>query len=175
MRLAVKNNVALKSKDWPHSAANELEIKISALEKMTTAQLKLEWQTLYHTQPPPSVHRVLLIQAISFKIQEGLFGGMSTVMKRKLKGLVQHLEDNNNHVFDPGINLKPGAQLIREWHGQSHCISVLEEGFDFNGQTYSSLSKIAKEITGTRWSGPRFFGVQRNTKRHIQVIESADE
>ena len=165
------NNREYKSKDWPHMMDDELDIKISALEKMTTAELKMQWQSLYHTQPPPSIRRVLLIQAIAFKYQEGLFGGLSAVMKRKLKGLAQHLEANNHQVFDPGISLKPGARLIREWHGQSYRVTVLEQGFDFNGQTYSSLSRIAKEITGTRWSGPRFFGIQRNTKRLSQISE----
>lgn len=169
------NNTTVKSKDWPHSCDNELEIKITALQKMPMADLKMEWQALYHTQPPPSIHRVLLIQAISFQYQERLFGGLNAMMKRKLKGLTQQLEDNNQQAFDPGISLKPGARLIREWHGHSYSVTVLETGFEFKEQTYSSLSKIAKEITGTRWSGPRFFGVQSNTTHHSQIKESGHE
>jgi len=167
------NNTAIKANDWPHSTANEqaIKVKITALQQMTSAALKIEWETLYHSQPPPSIHRVLLMQAISFKYQEGLFGGLSPVMKRKLKGLATQLENNNLQPFDPGINLKSGARLIREWHGKSYSVTVLEEGFDFNGQTYSSLSKIAKKITGTTWSGPRFFGIQRNTKKISQTPE----
>ena len=142
------NNSKLKSKDWPQSTAGDLEIKITALKAMSSADLKLEWQAQYHTQPPPSIHRVLLIQAITFKVQEHLFGGLSAAMKRKLRGLTQRLEANNNQPFDPGVSLKPGARLIREWHGHSYSVTVLEEGFDCNGQHYSSLSKIAHKITG---------------------------
>ena len=62
---------------------------------------------------------------------------------------------------DPGLSLKPGARLVREWHGRTHTVTVTEDGFDYASVTYPSLTKIAKKITGAHWSGPRFFGLVR--------------
>jgi hypothetical protein len=62
---------------------------------------------------------------------------------------------------DPGLSLKPGARLVREWHGRTHTVTVAEDGFEYAGTTYPSLTKIAKKITGAHWSGPRFFGLVR--------------
>ena len=62
---------------------------------------------------------------------------------------------------DPGLALKPGARLVREWHGRTHTVTVTEDGFDYAGASYASLTKIAKKISGTHWSGPRFFGLVR--------------
>jgi Protein of unknown function (DUF2924) len=62
---------------------------------------------------------------------------------------------------DPGLALKPGARLVREWHGHTHTITVTEDGFEYAGTSYSALTKIAKKITGAHWSGPRFFGLVR--------------
>jgi hypothetical protein len=79
--------------------------------------------------------------------------------------LVAEIEANGTEAFDPGIVLKPGARLVREWAGQMHTVVVLDNGFDYDGERYPSLSKIAARITGAHWSGPRFFGIKRTSSR----------
>jgi hypothetical protein len=71
---------------------------------------------------------------------------------------------------DPGITLKSGARLVREWHGRTHTVTVTDDGFDYAGTTYSSLTKVARAITGTRWSGPRFFGLVRAARKSEKQI-----
>ncbi len=85
-------------------------------------------------------------------------------MKRKLRALAQTFKAEIEVLPSPTISLKPGAKLIREWGGKTHCVIVLENGFDFEGRRYSSLSRIAREITGARWSGPRFFGLRQGAR-----------
>src|SRR5260370_24523562 len=75
-------------------------------------------------------------------------------------------------AFDPGIALKPGARLVREWGGHMHTVIVLEDGFDYAGERYPSLTKIATRITGAHWSGPRFFGIRKTTSRSIPSAET---
>ena len=71
------------------------------------------------------------------------------------------LQSNGSIEPDDGPNLRPGARLVREWRGRTHTIQVTEDGFEYDGKPYSSLSKIAHAITGAHWSGPRFFGLNR--------------
>ena len=74
------------------------------------------------------------------------------------------LRNTDRVAPDPGITLKSGARLLREWHGRTHTVTVTEDGFDYAGTSYSSLTKVARVITGTRWSGPRFFGLVRDRR-----------
>jgi hypothetical protein len=79
--------------------------------------------------------------------------------RRKLKTLAKIFQTTGRVAPDPGLSLKPGAQLVREWHGRTHTVTVTEDGFEYAGMNYPSLTKVAKKITGTHWSGPRFFGL----------------
>jgi hypothetical protein len=81
--------------------------------------------------------------------------------RRKLKTLAKMFRTTGRVAADPGLALKPGARLVREWHGRTHTVTVTEDGFEFAGTSHSSLTKIAKKITGAHWSGPRFFGLVR--------------
>jgi hypothetical protein len=103
----------------------------------------------------------LLIRGIGYRLQELRHGGLSKSTLRKLKTLAEMFRTEGRVAPDPGLSLKPGARLVREWHGRTHTVTVTEDGFDYAGVTYTSLTKIAKKITGARWSGPRFFGVVR--------------
>jgi hypothetical protein len=104
----------------------------------------------------------LLVRTIAYRLQELTYGGLSKATQRKLVTLTKELETNGSIVSDPGPRIRPGARLVREWRGRTHTVAVTEEGFEYAGKSYSSLSKIAQAITGAHWSGPRFFGLNRS-------------
>jgi hypothetical protein len=95
-------------------------------------------------------------------LQELAYGGLSKATQRRLIALTKELGTNGVISADPGPRVRPGARLVREWRGRTHTVVVTEDGFEFAGKTYSSLSKIAQAITGAHWSGPRFFGLNRS-------------
>jgi hypothetical protein len=123
-------------------------------------ELRREWRRLYNRNPP-RLSRDLLIRGIGYRRQELQHGGLNKLTLRKLKTLAKMFRTEGRVAPDPGLSLKPGARLVREWHGRTHTVTVTDDGFEYAGSTYPSLTKIAKKITGTRWSGPRFFGLVR--------------
>ncbi len=147
-----------------HPASGDLSAKIAALSTLDAASLRAEWRQLYRSQPPKRAGRDLLARAIAYKLQERTLGGLSAATKRKLREIAEQLETGEGTAFDPGIALKPGAKLVREWGGDTYVVVALEDGFEFDGRRYRSLTKIAHEITGAHWSGPRFFGLKRPPK-----------
>jgi len=96
-------------------------------------------------------------------MQEHAYGGPSVAMKRRLTTLAGEFE-KGALSFDPGIVLKTGATLVRQWGGHAHTVLVREDGFEYEGQRYRSLTVIAERITGAHWSGPRFFGVSKRAR-----------
>jgi hypothetical protein len=140
--------------------------RLTGLEGLDTNALKTEWRRLYRSLPPLGLSRDLLIRAIAFKLQEHLHGGLSRAVKRRLESFAADI-DSGGRERAPAISLRAGARLIREWQGKSHQVLVLEEGFEYQGKRYQSLSKIASDITGTHWSGPRFFGIKRRPKPFV--------
>ena len=138
----------------------ELSQKLAALNDLTAPQLRAEWRRLYRGQPP-RLSRDLLVRSIAYRIQELAHGGLSKAMRRKILALTKVLQSNGSIEPDDGLNLRPGARLVREWRGRTHTVRVSEDGFEYDGKPYSSLSKIAHAITGAHWSGPRFFGLKR--------------
>ena len=127
-------------------------------EPATIKVLHREWRRLYH-KAPPKLSRDLLMRGIGYRRQELEHGGLSKATRRKLKTLAKMFRTKGRFAPDPGLSLKPGARLIREWHGRTHTVTVTEDGFDYAGATYPSLPKVAREIPGAHWSGPRFFGL----------------
>ena len=159
-----------------HPASEALSAKLTALAALDAASLRAEWRRLYRSHPPKRVGRDLLARAIAYKLQERALGGLNATAKRKLRAFAEQLESGDGTAFDPGIMLKPGAKLLREWGGDSYVVIALEDGFEFNGRRYRSLSKIAREITGAHWSGPRFFGLKRAPKPFAeQAVETGHE
>ena len=123
-------------------------------------ELRREWRRLYRSEPP-RISRDLLIRGIGYRLQEIKHGGLGKSTRRKLKTLAKMFRTEGRVAPDPGLSLKPGARLVREWHGRTHTVTVTEDGFEYGGTTYPSLTQIAKKITGAHWSGPRFFGLMR--------------
>lgn len=141
-----------------------IEDEITALENLGTQELRRRWRRFYHTEPPAGLSRDLHIRAIAYKMQERVHVSLPQYVKRNLRTLAGRLETGGGGKFKPGIMLKPGAKLVREWGGRPHSVVVLDDGFDYEGKRYPSLSLIAREITGARWSGPRFFGIRQALK-----------
>jgi hypothetical protein len=131
---------------------------LQTLPALSPDELRKEWRRLYRSQPP-RLSRDLLVRAIAYRIQELRYGGLSKATSRKLAGLVNARLSDEEIDSQGARKVRPGARLVREWNGRTHTVTVEEEGFTYAGRSYRSLSAIAREITGARWSGPRFFGL----------------
>ena len=139
--------------------------QLAAPKSADLDELRCEWRRLY-CREPPRFSRDLLIRGISYRLQEIQHGGLGKSTRRKLKTLAKMFRTTGRVAPDPGLSLKPGARLVREWHGRTHTVTVTEDGFEYAGASYPSLTKIAKKITGAHWSGPRFFGLVRVIAPH---------
>jgi hypothetical protein len=139
---------------------SEMPQRLAALNELTAQQLRDEWRRLYRGQPP-RLSRDLLIRTIAYRMQELVYGGLSKASKRKLDALTKELQVKGNIVITPDSSLRPGTRLVREWRGRTHMVVVKEDGFEYAGKTFPSLTNIAHSITGAHWSGPRFFGLIR--------------
>jgi hypothetical protein len=144
------------------------ESEIAGLAERATPELRLAWRRLYRRDPPLGLSRDLMIRALANQMEERAHGGPSQAMKRHLHTLAGGL-DKGGRSFDPGVVLKSGARLVREWRGHTHTVIVLADGFEYEGQRYRSLSVIARRITGVHWSGPRFFGVTKRASRSLST------
>lgn len=135
---------------------SEVEKRIRALRSLSTAELLTEWQRVWR-RPAPGLGHDLLRRAIAWKLQERAYGGLSRSTVIALNRNARRLEGRPT----PGSKriAKPGTRLIRQWQGRTYFVSVLSDGFQFDDRRFNSLSQIAKAITGTTWSGPRFFGL----------------
>jgi hypothetical protein len=152
-----------------------LESEIAALDGLPAHDLRIAWRRLYRERPPRCLNRDLMIRAIAYRMQERAHGGLPPATRRRLRSLVGEIETKGTGAFDPGIALKPGARLAREWGGHMHTVVALENGFDYDGERYPSLTRIATLITGAHWSGPRFFGIRKTASRVAAARESRDE
>jgi hypothetical protein len=121
-------------------------------------ELRREWRRLYN-HDSPRISRDLLILGIAYRQQEIEHGGLGKATLRKLQTLAKTLRTTGRIGPTSSLTLKPGARLVREWRGRTHTVTVFEDGFEYGGVSYPSLTKIAKKITGAHWSGPRFFGL----------------
>ena len=142
---------------------SDIEAEIAGLLDRSTSELRLAWRQLHRTGPPPGLSRDLLIRALAYELQQRAHGSSNLALRRRLQTLAGALE-KGALSFDPGVVLKAGSTLVREWHGRTHTVLVGENGFEYEGQRYGSLTVIAERITGAHWSGPRFFGVTRRAR-----------
>ena len=141
----------------------KLDREIAGLAGQPTQELRRVWRTLYHTGPPLGLSRDLIIRGLADKLQQRAHGGPSRALQRRLRTLAGEFE-KGARSFDPGGALNTGATLVRQWGGRTHTVLVREEGFEYEGQRYRSLTVIAERITGAHWSGPRFFGLGKRAR-----------
>ena len=138
----------------------ELERDLAGLVDRSTQDLRLAWRQLHRTGPPPGLSRDLMIRALAHQRQERTEGGARPALRRCLQGLAREFE-KGGPSFDPGIVPKTGTMLVRQWRARIHTVLVREDGFEYEGEHYRSLTVIAERITGAHWSGPRFFGLTK--------------
>ncbi len=156
------------------SFEDAVAVKLRVLAEMDYDALRDEWRRLYRAHPPKRVSRDLLQLGVAWKIQEKAYGGLSTALKRRLADLAKTMEQDGDIVRSRVARLKPGAKLIRKWQGETHTVAVLEDGFEWQGKRWRSLSVIAKLITGSHWSGPRFFGLNGKAEAGVAIREVGD-
>jgi hypothetical protein len=138
----------------------KVEGEIAELSERSTHDLRVAWQQLHRTDPPLGLSRDLLIRALANQLQERTHGGASRALRRRLQNLTAGSR-KAGVPRDPGIVLKTGTRLVRHWRGHAHSVLVREDGFEYEGQHYRSLTVITERITGAHWSGPRFFGLTK--------------
>ena len=126
---------------------------------MSPAQLRAAWRETFR-QPPPDMSPELMARAIAWRLQERRHGGLPASVRREIARLTERLRRAGAVTSPHDISLKPGTRLVRSWHGRTVNVLVTENGFEFDGRQYRSLSQISGEVTGAHWSGPRFFGLK---------------
>ncbi len=158
------------------SSEDAVAVKLQALAEMDYDALRREWRRLYRVQPPNRVARDLLELGVAWKIQEQAYGGLGVATKRHLAEMAKVMKRDGDITRVRVARLKSGTKLVREWHGVAHTVIVVEDGLEWNGRHWRSLSVIAREITGVHWSGPRFFGLNGKAGQQtgIQTEETAD-
>ena len=141
-----------------------VEDELDRLVTMPIAKLRVRYREVFRTEPPKAFGPDLLRRSIAHRIQEKAYGGLSRSTQRLLDQMMKAFSAKPNGKIVLPRRIKPGSVLAREWKGKSHRVTVRAEGFAYGGDTYSNLSEIAVLITGTRWNGPRFFGLRAKTK-----------
>jgi hypothetical protein len=139
-----------------------IDVEIARLRDLDVTALRARWRTVLGRRPSPQLPRHLLFRVLAYRLQADRFGDLDTESRRLLDGATSP-EDAGKRSVDPNrqsIDVRPGTMLDREWNGRMQRVAVLADGFAWNGKTYPSLSKVALAITGTRWNGPRFFGLR---------------
>ena len=137
---------------------------LERIKVMNRQELKAFWAERFGGEAPNSRATDLLRQRIAWRLQEDEYGKLSADLKRQLRDLAKAYERDSNHKPSSKPKFQTGTVLTREWKGRIHTVQVKPEGYVYNGQLYKGLSKIAREITGTRWSGPLFFGLRKTSK-----------
>jgi hypothetical protein len=147
---------------------SDIEAEIAALLDRSTQELRLAWRKLHRTEPPFGMSRDLLIRSLADNLQQRALGSPNLALRHRLQTLAR-ASKRGAHSVDIGVVLKAGSTLVREWRGHTHTILVCEDGFEYEGERYRSLTVIAERITGAHWSGPRFFGLTKQSGASISA------
>jgi hypothetical protein len=139
---------------------DQVAVELAVLARLTIAELKERWRSLYETNSPRRIGRGLLTRAIAYRLQEQALGGLKPSTKRLLERLVENASSGQPLNLAAASPASAGTVLIREWQGITHEVTVLDRAVLYRKQQYRSLSEVARLITGCRWSGPLFFGLR---------------
>ena len=140
--------------------------RLAALTTAPTGDLKALWREICDSEPPP-YNRRFLESRLAYRIQELAQGGLKRETVERLEALSDRLDCDKPSARRMRATARPiaGTRLVREWQGTEHCVTVRDEGFEYEGRPYKSLSAIARAITGTRWNGWVFFGLKNHRGR----------
>jgi Protein of unknown function (DUF2924) len=136
--------------------------QLSSLPGLNKQALTGLWRELFETDPPTGMRKELMVQFLAYRIQEQAFGSVSGRNLSRLRQLAKAIESSCK-ATPQKIRIKPGTRLIREWREEVHAVNVEDGSYEYRGHRFESLSEIARLITGTRWSGPSFFGLKNKT------------
>ena len=150
--------------------ADAVEAEVDRIRCLGITALRARWRLMFGAPPPAGLTKDMIKRVIAHRIQERAFGGLD----RETKKLLDRLARGKTRA-DLNRRLKPGAVLVREYQGTRHTVTVVPEGFSWQGATYPSLSIIARAITGTSWNGPRFFGLREAARKQLEgsALQSA--
>ena len=140
--------------------SEKLAKELKDLETQGDDELKNRWRSLYGTKPPQKIHRSFLIAAVAHRMQENALGALKSAVRRHLMQAANNPATSRLSTDRLSLRPRTGTVLVRDWGGVTHQAQVLEDGILFRSKRYKSLSEVARVITGTRWSGPLFFGLK---------------
>jgi hypothetical protein len=143
---------------------SDVDAELVELGRLSRAELAERWRTLYRGDPPKGVSQRFLRLAVAYAVQAKRYGGLRPAVARRLRQVAEGTQAAAGERAASKPRLSVGSRLIREWNGTTHVVDAVDEGYIWNGRRYRSLSAIARAITGTRWSGPRFFGIGLEAK-----------
>ncbi len=143
--------------------ADSLSQKIAQLPTLNKAQLLPIWAQNFSGPPPGTLRKELMVPILAYRMQEREYGGLSHASRRRLKEIAISTRLKPKGRTTAG-DIQQGTRLLRSWKGETHEVRVLSDHFEYRGQRFGSLSEVARTITGTRWSGPAFFGTKGKTK-----------
>jgi hypothetical protein len=149
--------------------SNNLALELDRLLAMKPAALRARWREVYR-HVAPDIGPDLLRRGIAYRLQEQGQGSLTSSTRREIERLVKRLGNGDGALTSGTPSLKPGTRLVRSWRGKMHQVLVLEEGFEFDGRRYGSLTQIAGDITGAHWSGPRFFGLLVKSQNRVATL-----
>ncbi|MCH9808947.1 MAG: DUF2924 domain-containing protein [Alphaproteobacteria bacterium] len=138
---------------------------LARLQQFSSWELREEWRRHFRAHPPKRISNDLLLRGIAHRLQEQAFGRLPAAARAQLARLAESGNEPTTAARKPRVVLKQGAQLVRDWNGETHTVEVLDRGYRWRGETHKSLSAIARKITGAHWSGPRFFGLTTRDER----------
>ena len=142
---------------------DSVERHLAGLPTLSKAVLCDLWKQVFQSAPSSQLRRDLMIPILAYRIQEQAFGTLSARTRKRLRQLSQAFEKGSDSAVTGIPRIRPGTRLVRQWGDQVHLVNVHVNGYEYQGTRYRSLSEIARLITGTRWSGPLFFGVTNGT------------
>ena len=157
------------------SSSSLAEITTDQIQDMEREELLALWFRIHKKPAPPFFRRALLIRALSYEIQVHQHGGLSRETRRTLLKIAAQAEQGPFKRSDMPFRLRPGTRLIRSHKGKVHTVEVLQDGFEWKGRRYGSLTAIATEISGTRWNGYDFFGIDRKSRKGKKTGEVSDD
>ncbi len=149
-----------------------LAVQLDSLPRMGKDPLCALWRQLFQTAPPQQLRRQLMVRILAYSIQERAFRALSPGASQRLRQMARALEKNPGAAISAAPGFKPGTRLIRQWRGHTHVVTVKAKGYEYQGSLYQSLSEIARLITGTRWSGPLFFGLKSSPSKTAASLRS---
>ena len=143
-----------------HHRSKTLELQLAGWPNLSRTELRKLWRDSYGSDPPEKISDLLMRQAVAHRLQVKHLGGLNFTTRRALKRLLDETGATRLNPHSRSKRVSSGTVLVREWHGATHQVTATEKGVLYRGKLFRSLSEVARAITGTRWSGPLFFGLR---------------